>query len=240
MADVLIHACPDRKWYIEDFLIPELERQGFAIRVSYDMEKKGNLQACLDRFKEVSKEPGDTWHLQDDVYPASDFYKRAEEFPDGEILCGFVHTLFEPFNRPMCGRQPAVFMFNSFPCIRIPNSYAGEFVEWYEEAKTRPNYRDWVQSNKHDDGFFKDFITERHGTEYVWNIVPCLCEHVDYLIGGSITNEWRGYVCRAAYWEEEDRIEELSEKIAHHRAFSKGNAALIRGIYSKEGNRWKL
>lgn len=220
MVSVLIHACPHRMWYVEEFLVPALKEQGVEeIEVSCDYDGKGNLIACLERFEEVSKRPGDTWHLQDDVYPSTDFYDRVDGIADEEIICGFCHTLFEPFNRPMAGHVPAVFMFNSFPCIRIPNALAGEFVSWFwNDACKRSSYHDWVKSGKHDDGFWHDFVTEQHGSDWVWNMAPALVEHVDWIIGGSVTNDWRDYICRASYWEEEDRIKELQEAIARRRA----------------------
>ena len=48
---IMIHACPQRMWYVEEFLAPELERQG-ADRVDIwcDREGKGNLRACMEAF----------------------------------------------------------------------------------------------------------------------------------------------------------------------------------------------
>lgn len=234
----MIHACPKRMWYVDEFLVPSLREQGVDdIIIACDWEGKGNLMACMERFERAAGLPGDTWHLQDDVLISREFAERAEEFPDGEVACGFCHTLFEPFNRPMAGYVPAVFMFNSFPCIKIPNMVAREFVEWFwNDARHRPNYADWVKSGIHDDGFWHDFYVEKHGDAFVWNIAPALVEHVDWLIGGSVANDWRGYICRASYWEEEDLLTELSEKLARRkRAFfvptrgsNAGTQALIR------------
>ena len=216
MARIMIHACPSRMWYVNDFLIPSLEGQGIDnIDLALDDNGKGNLKACIDSFEECGKLPGDTWHLQDDVLICSDFAEQISEIPEGIVACGFCHTLFEPFNRPMVGMQPPVFMFNSLPCIRIPNSIAAEFVEWYKtDARYRKNYQDWVRSGIHDDGFWHDFYVEQHPYDWVYNIAPCLVEHVDWLIGGSISNEWRGYICRASYWEDEYLVDELIQKLA--------------------------
>lgn len=213
---VLIHACPNRMWYVNEFLIPSLQEQGITnIDLALDDTGKGNLWSCIDSFEECSKSPGDTWHLQDDVLPCRDFAEQAEEIPEGIVACGFCHTLFEPFNRPMAGMQPALFMFNSFPCIRIPNAVAAEFVEWFKtDARFRPEYKNWVESEIHDDGFWHDFYVERHPHDWVYNIAPCLVEHVDWLIGGSISNEWRGYICRASYWEDEYLVDNLIQKLA--------------------------
>lgn len=245
MAKILIHACPARMWYVEEFLIPSLEEQGIEdIDLALDSTGKGNLQACLDSFEECGKQSGGTWHLQDDVLIARNFAERIEEFDDG-VACGFCHTLFEPFNRPMPGHVPALYMFNSFPCIRIPNEVAAEFVEWYyTDARYRDNYQPWVRSGIHDDGFWHDFYEERHGHDFVWNIAPNIVEHVDWLIGGSVANEWRGYICRASYWDDpEDKlIQELTRKLASRkRRFfhtpTRGDSA---EKHSMEVNKWKL
>ena len=213
---ILIHACPDRMWYVNEFLIPSLRDQGIEdIDLALDDTGKGNLKACIDSFEECGKTQGDTWHLQDDVLICHDFAKQIEEIPAGIVACGFCHTLFEPFNRPMVGMQPSVFMFNSFPCIRIPNEVAAEFVEWFKtDARYRDEYQNWVRSSIHDDGFWHDFYVEQHPHDFVYNIAPALVEHVDWAIGGSIANEWRGYVCRAPYWEDEYLIDNLLQKLA--------------------------
>ena len=220
---IMIHACPARMWYVDEFLIPSLVAQGIEreeITVWNDTEKRGNLYACMDSFSEAAKHDGDTWHLQDDVLVCRDFAERID-IEEDVVVCGFCHTLFEPFNRPMPGFTPAAFMFNSFPCIRIPNRIAGEFVDWfYNDARYRPKYKPWLESNIHDDGFWHDFYAEQHAHDYVWNLVPNLVEHVDWLIGGSTINQWRGYVCRSSYWEDEELVLELSQQLARRqRAF---------------------
>lgn len=212
---ILIHACPDRMWYVNEFLIPSLQEQGIEkIDLAVDWSGKGNLISCLESFEQSGHLDGATWHLQDDVLICHDFAERIEEFDEG-VACGFCHTLFEPFNRPMPGHVPAVFMFNSFPCIRIPNEIAAEFVEWYwTDACKRPKYQKWVRSGIHDDGFWHDFYVEQHPNDFVWNIAPSIVEHVDWLIGGSIANDWRGYICRATWWEDEDLVKNLIQKLA--------------------------
>lgn len=216
MVQIMIHACPSRMWYVDEFLIPSIQEQGIDnIDLALDDTGKGNLWACIDSFEEAGRHDGDTWHFQDDILLCSDFAERIEEIPDDVVACGFCHTLYEPFYRPMVGKVPAIFMFNSFPCIRIPNRIAAEFVEWFKtDARYRDNYRDWVKSEIHDDGFWHDFYTEQHPHDYVYNIAPALAEHVDWLIGGSIANDWRGYICRASYWDDEDLITELAKKLA--------------------------
>lgn len=216
MEQVMIHACPQRMWYVEEFLIPSLQEQGINnIDLALDDTGKGNLWACLDSFEKCAQGDGDTWHLQDDVLICHDYAERISEIQEDIVVCGFCHTLYEPFNQPKVGEVPAVFMFNSFPCIRIPNHTAGEFVEWFKtDAMHRPEYQNWVRSGIHDDGFWHDFYTEQHKHDYVLNLAPALVEHVDWLIGGSVANEWRGYICRASYWDDEYLVTELAKKLA--------------------------
>jgi len=211
----MIHACPDRMWYVEDFLVPSMRAQGITnITIWNDKDGIGCLDSCMKSFESCEGDGG-TWHLQDDVLICHDFAYACEEYDEG-VACGFCHILFEPFNRPVPGEAPPIYMFNSFPCIRIPDPIARECAEWYyTDAQFRPEYQDWVKSKKHDDGFWHDFYVERHPRDWVMNLVPALVEHVDWLIGGSVVNDWRGYICRATYWEDEDLVTELKAKLAH-------------------------
>ncbi len=86
--NILIHACPQRMWYVNDFLIPELARQGVdRMEVWDDTEKKGNLRACMESFA-AREGDGGTWHIQDDVLPCRDFIKRCREHDEG-VVNGF-------------------------------------------------------------------------------------------------------------------------------------------------------
>ena len=85
---VLIHACPERMWYVEEFLKPELLRQGAdEIEIWNDTEKRGNLFACIDSFATRSGKGG-TWHIQDDVLLCHDFVTRCRELDIG-VAYGF-------------------------------------------------------------------------------------------------------------------------------------------------------
>ena len=59
-----------------------------------------------------------------------------------------------------------------------------------------------------------DFYVERHPHDWIYNIAPNLVEHVDWLIGGSKANVWRGYICRSSYWEDEYLVNNLIQKLA--------------------------
>ena len=90
---ILIHAVPIRMWYVEGFLIPELERQGIEdIDVWCVTEGKGNLRACMESFA-ARLGDGGTWNLQDDVLLCRDFIERCRE-NDGGVDYGFCNEAF--------------------------------------------------------------------------------------------------------------------------------------------------
>ena len=74
---ILIHAVPQRMWYVQNFMISQLREQGYEGEdIFVDDRKLGNLEACLQSFEQLPDEGG-TWHLQDDLLLAKDFVKRA-------------------------------------------------------------------------------------------------------------------------------------------------------------------
>jgi len=283
---VMIHACPDRLWYVEGFLLPELRRQGAEeIRVWYDGTGRGNLLSCMEAFASLGtgedasplrcsariatpacaegESPGtgergrpgplvrddgdgeadrcggtgdrdpssapsgrlppgegrrgeDTWHLQDDILLCRDFVRRAEELEAiPGILCGFVSEL----GGPDCNLRGRVYipdMWYSFPCIRIPDALARGCAKWFLSGAWKqeadPAAFAMEAAGRGDDWFFREYMELRHGGETVLNLVPCLVEHVDWLLGGSVVSRWRGHPTRAVYWEDEERVEELKRQ----------------------------
>lgn len=213
---VMIHACPAREWYVNDYLIPSLEDQGIEdITVWMDKDRRGNLMSCLNSFWHASKEPGETWHIQDDVVICRDFASRAAHAPPG-IVCGFCVERYEDQKPLITGDSIGRYMWqSSFPCIKIPNDVAGDFVKWFgEEAVYREDLKGKIATGKKDDTLFHIYILEKHFNIATHNMKPHLVEHVDYLIGGSIINTMRDHVARAAFWEDEDAIKELKIKLA--------------------------
>ena len=208
--NIMIHACPKRMWYVEEFLLPSLK--GLDVEVWNDKDGRGCLESCIRSFREVGKRPGATWHLQDDVIVCRDFAQRIPQY-DG-VACGMYFDAFGPFAQHV-GKVPAALMWNSWPCIRIPNEIAGEFAEWFDkDAKYRPELKHLVDSGKKDDTLWREFFVERHGNDYVTNIVPSLADHIDWLIGGSVLSPWRGFIARSKYWEDNELVDELKGKLA--------------------------
>lgn len=212
----MIHACPKRMWYVDEYLIPSLKAQGISddeIIVWNDTENKGNLHSCMDSFIECGKYEGGTWHLQDDVIISSDFAKKTAENSEG-IVCGFACQNFGP-SMQYTGLRPMPFMWYSFQCIHIPNDLAGECAEWfYKSAQFYPKFQGKVVDKKHDDYFWREFLLEKYPHTWVTNLAPNIVDHIDYLIGGTLINVLRSAkVNRAYFWEEEELVNKLEEQL---------------------------
>lgn len=214
---IMIHACPARQWYVDGYLVPSLLEQGIhsdEITVWTDTDGIGNLASCIKSFSQCAKTDGETWHLQDDVIICRDFATRARAAPSG-VVCGFCVDIYE--NDPFVqGPTTAKYMWqSSFPCIKIPNALAGEFVQYLTtEAPNRPELRKLTDTGKKDDTLFYIFMKERHRRMDVTNLSPHLVDHIDWLIGGSTINQWRGYIVRSCLWDDENLISALKEKLA--------------------------
>ena len=210
----MIHACPQRMWYVKRYLIPSLLTQGVEnIEVWNDTEGKGNLFSCMEAFRACGEREGGTWHLQDDVLICRDFAERARAHDDG-IVCGFGCQNFGPSMQER-GRVPAVFMWYSFQCIRIPNELAGECAAWFfDDAMHRTRYARHVFERKHDDYLWREFLLERHRDLWVTNLAPNLVDHIDHLIGGTLINQQRRLqINRSAFFEDQDLVEELERRM---------------------------
>lgn len=206
---VLIHAVPSRMWYVNDFLVPSLRAQGIDPDIYVDTQRLGNLGACLDSFSKCSGDA--TWHLQDDVLICRDFAERASKITG--VANGFCHLRSGDLLECAGWVYPPDF-WNGFPCVRIPDDYAREFVEWIRTDASRDSWCDiHIQRGCADDFLFKRFLEDRHFDEMVYNVSPSLAEHVDWLIGGSMVNEWRGYICRSDDWHDEELVKELRQKL---------------------------
>ena len=212
----MIHACPQRMWYVEGFLVPSMLAQGIRqeeIRVLCDTEKRGNLWACAERLRQAGTMPGGTWHLQDDVLICRDFAERTRAEDHG-IAWGFACKNFGD-SETYAGEHPVLFAWHSFQCIRLPNELAAEWPVWLrQEAPQTQIYAEKIQAGKCDDELLRFFLRDKHGDLRVRNLTPCLVEHVDWLIGGTVLNPLRRLkLNRAMYWEDQALVEELEEKL---------------------------
>ena len=231
MAKFLIHACPERLWYVNDFLIPELLDQGIKKSdiVTYcDKDGKGNLEACMESFSDINKffpkakEDG-IWHLQDDVYPSSSFYRTVRQYDVRGIVNGFGNSYFEGSRILDTGSVKAFYTWYSFQCIRIPNDIARGCADWFYGIGSKyDKVRECISTGKGDDAVWRIYIQNYYKDIRVTNLNPNIVEHVDELMGGSVTSPERAVWRRSAFWEEPERIEELKERIEAYGRSQKG------------------
>lgn len=211
----LIHACPVRMWYVDEFLVPSLLDQGIDpddVEIWNDTAGEGNLYACMHSFESRTGDGG-TWHLQDDVLICRDFAERCAELEKYGIVYGFCNESFTD-DPEKIGLVEFKDSWHSFQCIRIPDPLARECADWFfNDARHRFIFTKWVESGKMDDSFFRAFVEDRHHDEMIFNAAPCLVEHVDALIGGSMLSQWRGYWPRAYYWHDKDLVDDLKKRI---------------------------
>lgn len=156
--------------------------------------------------------------MQDDVVISRRFREVTEAHDEG-IVCGFGCHNFGS-NMDVVGRAPAVFLWYSFQCIRLPNEIAAECAEWfYSDAQHRSTEKHRVVENKHDDYFFRMFLLEKHRDMYVEHLKPSIVDHIDYLIGGTTINKLRSVQYnRARWWEDDDLVAELAERLKQDNA----------------------
>lgn len=211
MSDYVIHACEQRMPYVTEYLLPSLKDQGIDnVSVKCDTEHLGNLDSCMKIFSQLPT-TGGTWHLQDDVIICKDFAERTEYLSDG-IVCGFVFSKDE--NVKYTGTVTPFQMWWSFPCIHIPNEIARECANWfYKTAISSLIYKDWLDGNRNDDYFFKEYMKIFYPAYPVENIKPCLVDHVDYLIGGTTGRKRKHPIVRAEWFEDLDLVDKLERKI---------------------------
>jgi len=224
----MIHAAPSRMWYVNEFLIPSMLKQGIdekRIILRCDTEGKGNLVSCMESFIWCGEHTDDgTWHIQDDIVLCKDFAKRTKENDRG-IVCGVVIKDWGP-NSSKTGIQPVEELWYSFQCIRIPDRIAGECGCWFftDAAKRRdPEYRNRILRKKHDDDFFRFFLLEKYPSIEILNLKPNLVDHIDYILGGSLINsERKREVNRVAYWEDDKIVDDLEDRVIFYRQQHEG------------------
>lgn len=213
---IMIHACPQRMWYVTDYLIPMLEKQGAdAISVWNDTEKVGNLKACMFSFASLQGDDG-TWHIQDDVLPCRNFVERCRQHDEG-LVCGFCCEQFSD-NPKMTGTVYLPDAWHSFQCVRIPNAYARECASWVRSGRWKtespnPELTILNEFGKGDDTFFREFLCCYHARITAVNLRPNLVEHIDWLLGGSTLHMYRSSLPRSDYWDDEELVRELKAAI---------------------------
>ena len=220
----MIHVCNDREWYVKDFLLPSLLEQGIEednIIVWHDYDCIGNLASWVASCKWIAEnlEPyNSTWHLQDDVVISSNFRDIAEKKYNG-FANAFCNNQFDGERTNYIGEVSCSGMWFSFQCILIPNRLMDGFVKWMESGEAKEQFPDYVNSGKCDDSLFREYVTRKMPNLTAINIFPCIVDHIDYLMGGTVINKQRKGK-RPAYWRSEDlnkAVAELKEKLKTHR-----------------------
>lgn len=217
----MIHACPSRVWYVSNYLIPSMTEQGInrdSIEMWLDIEGVGNLEAFMQSLRWIGEnwdESDRTWHLQDDVVISKHFREAAEQECE-HIVCGYCNEVQDGGNVNLIGIVSAQFAWLSMTCICIPNSYAKECADWfYNDVLPNGKYLEYVSEGKHDDVLWRNFIAERHPDDCVYNRIPNIVDHVDYMLGGSTVNMQRTDIRKAYRWEEPEVTESLKERLKH-------------------------
>lgn len=209
MSTYLIHACEKRKWYVENYLIPSMLKQGIR-KTDIKYYNDANKQGCLQSFIMSSYTLSDSaWHLQDDIIISSDFKGKTERYDKG-IVCGFCSFYSEdvPY-----GEQSVENMWYSFPCIRIPNVILKDFIVWLESREVQNKYKAYIEANKFLDTLFRIYMLENRAYMRVFNLYPNIVDNIDYLLGGSTINK-RDKEPVSLYFTEKNLVEDLKMELA--------------------------
>lgn len=223
-----IHAVPSRLWYINQFLIPSMLKQGITVNeleMYMDNNGDGNLVSCLNSFSMVPNDDGGMWHLQDDIMISHNFSEITHDVPKDTVMCGMCMDIDEEQEKPD-GKVNAENMWYSFQCIYIPNRIALHFVHWFNTvAINDEKYTLWISKNKYDDSFFRMFMLENYPDYNIINIKPNIVNHVDYMLDGSLINkdleDVKGINRQAKYFEDTGLQKQLASDVTTHKLILK-------------------
>ena len=218
----MVHTCPNRLWYVEEFMIPSMLKQGIAkdeIYVYNDDLEDGNLLSSIKSFNLCSERFGEEiiWHLQDDVVICSDFRIRAEMMREKMHRANIIVTAGITVLDDGLEKQGEVFpkdLWLSFPCICINSRILRKYKSWVNEIKkTSALVQDAIRTKKNDDGVFRMYLKHCYSYAKCYNMVPNLVDHIDWLLGGSEVNKERKGIYRAKYFEDQYLVDELKEQL---------------------------
>lgn len=221
----MIHTCPKREWYVNDYIIPSMLEQGIYrdnIIIYSDTKLQGNLKSSVESFTIASNmNVKGVWHLQDDIIICRDFAERTKQHSKDYTVCGF-SSYYDKMKNWEPGDSNGLKMWYSFPCIYIPTKIIKSYIDWFNIWVWRdPQYEKWIKEKKYDDTIFRIYMENYYSKEYVLNLKPNLVDHVDYLLGGSIVNQWRkDKQVRAMWFDDIDLIVELEKKLNEDRSES--------------------
>lgn len=216
--------------------MPDMMRQGISkedIIIWNDKKQEGNLRAWVKSCEEIKNkypEEEGMWHLQDDVVLTDDFAEKSVQVAKMDMIVNaFCSKRSNPKKYASTGKRLVKRYWFSFPCMYIPNRYISDFLRWYyEDAVTTEPYKSVVEQNKGDDYLFWVSVKVWHRTDYIFNLVPNLADHIDFLLGGSVVNVERTGFARAEYFEDKAKVEQLEKDIAEYKAKQEAQAAVKR------------
>lgn len=97
--------------------------------------------------------------------------------------------------------------------MRIPDPWARECADWVlTKIIGNPVYKRYWEKGKNDDWAFRQYLKTFHSDCVALNIMPCLVDHVDYLLGGGSGGKRKEPV-RAQYWTDDETIKKLEESL---------------------------
>lgn len=213
MSKYLIRTYPKRLWYVDEYLIPSMLKQGIRladISVYNDEKFEGCLRSFINACLTLPDDDEGTWFLQDDVCICKDFKVRTELYDSGYVA-GFSSERYDGVGR--VGAVHIQDMWFTFPCLRIPNKVARQCAVWIDKYIIgNVVYKQFWESGRNDDWAFRTFVRQEYPNAVALNIAPNLVDHVDYLLGGGSGGK-RPVEVRAQYWYDHDVVEALEKKI---------------------------
>ena len=224
MIRYMIHVCNKREWYVSEFLLPSMLKQGIPesdIYVWHDYDCLGNLKSCINSFRwcgDNLESEDAVWHIQDDVI-ITDRFREMTERPYAGYANGFCNKDFDKDKCQYTGDNLTLEQgWWSFQCVRIPNKFAAGFAEWMRnEVFFQNSFEELTCMGRCDDSLFQIWMKDYRENETASNIAPCIVDHIDYLIGGTIINQDRDGDKYTAYWRDanmDDLVAELEIKLA--------------------------
>ena len=224
MIKYMIHTCPKRMWYVNDFLVPSMKKQGIKeeeIYIYNDDLEDGNFLSSVKSFKlSLSFKTEYIWHLQDDVLLCSNFKDRADHMiaymeEDGIMVAAGFCGIHDSKNK--INGVTVKDLWYSFPCICIKRSILVNYYDWVMKVKdTSKLVQEAIRTMKIDDGVFAMYLKNVWQFAKCYNIMPNLVEHIDWLIGYSSVGNYRANICRSVCFEEQELVDELRDEISRY------------------------
>ena len=83
------------------------------------------------------------------------------------------------------------------------------------------NIKKNLRGGNDDDTLFLAYLNQKHPSIRTINITPCLVEHVDYLIGGSVLFDRKRNINRACYLSDIDKtlVDKLEEDLKNRELY---------------------